>query len=450
MFDRKILALFEEQGEALRRKIDEGIESNRKGDGTLIVTDAKGKPLSDIEVKIEQISHEFRFGANLFMLDELETTEKNDTYKARFAALFNMATLPFYWDALEPVEGAPRYAKDSARIYRRPSPDLCIEFCEKHGIEPREHALAYECFFPKWLYDAPVDRIKEALTRRYFEIAERYADKIPTIEVTNEMFWQSGKTAFYDDPDYVEWCFRLAEKYFPGNKLTINESTNEAWGGRCRTVAAYYAYVEALLCKGVRIDAIGMQYHMFHKREEAFEKTRLYYDPDKLFARMDLYARLGKPLQVTEITIPSYSWEKEDEELQADILEYLYSIWFSHHATEQIVYWNLVDGYAHVWDPDPAVIAASQGNMTQGENYYHGGLLRFDLSEKPAYTRLYNLIHKKWHTEGSYRTDGAGEISFRGFYGDYRVTVSKDGKEMQREIRLSKNGSGRLALSMEF
>ena len=63
----------------------------------------------------------------------------------------------------EPEKGKTRYEKDSVPMYRRPPIDLCIEFCEKHGIEPREHALAYDNFFPKWLYDASVPEIKIAL-----------------------------------------------------------------------------------------------------------------------------------------------------------------------------------------------------------------------------------------------------------------------------------------------
>lgn len=445
---RKLLSLFEAKGDKLEKKIKGGIEKYRKGDLTLRVTDASGKPLAGATVKVMQKTHAFRFGANLFMLDELETPEKNETYKKRFASVFNMATLPFYWDALEPTEGKPRYAKDSERVYRRPAPDLCIEFCEKHGIEPREHALAYENFFPKWLYDADVETIKAALERRFAEIAERYADKIPTIEVTNEMFWERGKTAFYEDPDYVEWCFRLAEKYFPNNQLVINDATPWGWYGNCRTTDPYYAYTEATLLKGARIDAIGMQFHMFVPREKEYEETRPYYDPDKLYAHMDLFARFGKPLQVTEITIPSYSWEAEDEILQADILEYLYSIWFSHPKVEQIVYWNLIDGYCHVWDPDPAVIAASQGNMAQGENVYYGGLLRFDMSKKPAYDRLDELINRRWHTEETLTADACGCASLRGFYGDYTVEVTRDGKTVTKEITLAKTGENEITLSL--
>ena len=443
---RKILDLFDEQKDYVEEKVSHGIEAYRKGDGKIQIVDTNGNPVAGAKIKLNQKSHEFRFGANIFMLDELETPEKNDIYKKCFADVFNMATLPFYWDALEPERGKPRYAKDSPKVYRRPAPDLCIEFCKEHGIEPREHALAYDHFFPNWLYDAEIDEVKAELERRYSEIAERYADKIPTIEVTNELKHAKGKTKFYDDPDFVEWCFRLAEKYFPNNQLGINESRRFAWCDNCRTSDSYYAYTEAAILKGARIDAVGMQYHLFNKLEEEYEKSRQMLNPRLLYAHMDMYSRLGKPLQITEITIPSYSWNPEDEELQAEMLEKLYSVWFSHPNVEQIIYWNLVDGYAHLWDPDPDKIRASQGDMTLGENYYYGGLLRFDMSPKPAYFKLKELLQEKWHTEAEAVTDTDGCTSFRGFYGTYDIEI--DGKTVA-EISLSKKKDNEFIISLK-
>ena len=184
---RKVLELFEQQKEYTDKRISEGIEKYRKGNAEIIVTDKNGKAVPDVKIKAVQKTHEFRFGANLFMLDELETDDKNEKYKKYFADVFNMATLPFYWNTLEPERNKPRYDKDSPKVYRRPAPDLCVEFCEKNGIEPREHALAYDAFFPKWLYNASVEEVKQEYERHCAEISERYADKIPTIEVTNEM-----------------------------------------------------------------------------------------------------------------------------------------------------------------------------------------------------------------------------------------------------------------------
>ena len=445
---RKVLDLFDGREDFWKQKVADGIERYRKGDGRITVTDENGNPIPNAKIKVKQKSHEFRFGANIFMLDELETKEKNEQYKKLFAETFNMATLPFYWDALEPEQGKPRYAKDSPKVYRRPALDLCIEFCEKHGIEPREHALAYDQFFPKWLSDKSVDEVKSALERRYSEISERYADKIPTIEVTNEMEWKSGKTVFYDDPDYVEWCFKLAEKYFPNNKLCINEHTGLAWEDRCRATDKYYSYIEANMLKGARIDAIGMQYHLFNKKELEYEKTRLTLNPENLYKHMDLYSNFGKPLQITEVTVPAYSWEAEDEEIQAEILEKLYSIWFSHPNVEQIIYWNLVDGYAHLWDPDPEKIKASQGDMTLGENYYHGGLIRFDMTPKPAFYKLKELIEERWHTEAELVTDVNGAADFRGFYGKYNVEIEYNGEAHTLCVDLSKTAENRFALTI--
>ncbi len=445
MNDRKIvLELFEQQKEYTDKRISEGIEKYRKGNAEIIVTDKNGKPIPNVSIKAKQKTHEFRFGANLFMLDELETDEKNEKYKEYFANVFNMATLPFYWDSLEPQRNNPRYDKASPKVYRRPAPDLCVEFCEEHCIEPREHALAYDSFFPKWLYDAGVEEIKQEYERRCAEISERYKDKIRTIEVTNEMEWTCGKTAFYDEPDFVEWCFKTAQKYFPNNQLGINEHTSLCWADRCRATDKYYAYIEANMLKGARIDAIGMQYHLFNKRENEYEKTRLTLNPENLYRHMDLYSNFGKPLQITEVTVPAYSWEKEDEQIQAEIIEKLYSIWFSHPNVEQIIYWNLVDGYAHFWDPNPEKIRASQGDMSLGENYYYGGLLRFDLSPKPAYYTIKNLIQNVWHTEEDVVTNKNGVCSFRGFYGEYELQILIDGKPIEKTIELSSKSDNKI------
>ena len=436
---RKILDLFEEQKDFVNEKVAYGIEKYRKGDAKLTVTDENGNPIPNAKIKVKQKNHEFRFGANIFMLDELETEEKNEQYKKYFADTFNMATLPFYWRDLEPEKGKPRYEKDSPKVYRRPAPDLCMEFCEQNGIEPREHALAYDHWFPYWLKDYSVDEVKKELERRYAEISERYADRIPTIEVTNEMEWASGISSFYDEPDFVEWCFKTAEKYFPNNQLGINEHQGLTWKDKCRFTDKYYAYIEANMLKGARIDAIGMQFHLFNRREQEYEKTRQMLDPKNLYKHMDLYSNFGKPLQITEVTIPAYSADAEDEAIQAEILETLYSIWFSHPNVEQIIYWNLVDGYAN---------GAKPGDMTVGENYYYGGLIRFDMTPKPAFLKLRELLEKRWHTETELVTDENGNAEFRGFYGDYTVDVAVSGKVLTTDLSLSKSSVNSINIAL--
>lgn len=404
------------------KAIQEGIEKNRKGN-FVVKTNAK-------KVKVTLKNHKFRFGCNLFMLDEFpDDPNKNVIYRQKFKEVFNLATLPFYWDATEPEEGKTRYEIGSPALYRRPPVDLCIKYCEENNIEPREHALCYDNFFPDWLVDKTVPEIKQYIVKRMQQISRRYADKIPTIEVTNEMFWDKGKTPIYADPDFMVFCYEQAAKYFPKNELCINEWSGDIWNKNPLPWNNYYLIIENLLLKGARVDAIGMQYHMFYNKDDYFKSTRRVYNLRHLIQVMDNFARLKKPFQITEITIPAFTEESADEQAQADIIEQLYSTWFSYPNVEQIIYWNLVDGYAAFTEP---------GDMTSGENYYYGGLLRFDLSEKPAFQRIKHLVKDVWTTNEQLETKG-GAASFRGFYGEYEVEADgkkcivnfdKDGKEI--------------------
>ena len=425
-----MMRLFDEKRAMTEERVRYGIEQNRKGYCRILLCDKEGVPASGAKIKAIQKTHEFRFGVNIFMLDELETGEKNERYKEYVKNLFNMATVPFYWNTLEPEKGKQRYAVNSPKIYRRPAVDLCLDFCEENGIEPREHGLAYEFFFPEWLKGKTTFEVKTELSRRMKEIAERYGKKIRTMEITNEMHRDvcEGITEFYREDDYVEWCFKEAERYMSSNQLAINEWTS-VWERSGLNRDIYYMEIERAILKGARIDAIAMQYHAFRCIESAVKDTRKLYDPEQLFGIMDRYSNFGLPLQISEVSIPAYTAEQEDEELQAELVRTLYSIWFSHKNVEQVIYWNLADGYAAF---------AKQGDMSGGENYYRSGLVRFDFTKKPAYHVLEKLIKEEWHTETEIVTDNDGKAEFKGFYGKYEIETVHNGEKFVREIDFGK------------
>jgi hypothetical protein len=105
-------------------------------------------------------------------------------------------------------------------------------------------------------------------------------------------------------------------------------------------------------------------------------------------------------------------------------------VWSYHENVSKIIYWNLADGYAAFTTP---------GNMKEGENYYRGGLLRFDMSEKPAYKRLRHLIKEVWTTNEELTADEKGEVKFRGFYGDYEIIVKDESGERVIDAKLYEN-----------
>lgn len=422
------LKYFEEQKELTDLRVRSGIELNRKGDAHLTIRSASGELPKDITVEVEQVKHEFKFGANIFMLDEFESEEKNRIYREKFPEVFNLATVPFYWSDLEPEEGKPRYAADSLKIYRRPAPDLCVAYCKERGIEPKCHCLNYDGFVPGWVKNRTVDEQKALLEKRFREIAERYADDIPSFEVTNETLQNSSSAFFYVD-DFLDWSYRMADRYFPNNRLIINDYNiwiPDTYNDR----HLYYMQIERLLRDGIRhLDSIGMQFHSFFPLSAEPDVAAQRYNPETLFKLMDLYAKLGKAEQITEMTLSAFGDSEEDEYIQAELVRNIYSVFFSHPAMEAIIYWNLVDGYA-AWAP--------QGDMTKGENIYYGGLLRFDMSEKPAYKMLKKLVNEEWHTSATVKANG-DQISFRGFYGDYKLTVHADGKAIPVNYKLSRH-----------
>lgn len=402
--------------ERAEERIQQGIEQNRKGDFRVRIT---GIP-DGTRVSYRLVNHAFRFGANLFMLDQYSDDRQNAGYRAAFPRTFNLATLPFYWKDQEPEQGKPRYAAGSEPIFRRPPTDVCLDYCLEQHIEPKAHCLNYDFFRPNWLKGATVAEHRRALTKRFAELAERYRTRIPSWEVTNETFNDPYDlySDFYQQPDFVSWSFREAKRYFPGNRLIINDHTALGCmmlphGDIVPNRGAYYVQIRELLRDPeIRLDSIGFQYHSFFPIEQEAELARYRYNPDNLFRILDEYAALGPKMQITEMTIPAYSTDPADEAVQAALLRATYRLFFSLPAMEAIVYWNLVDGGA-----------------SGSENHYCGGLLRPNLTKKPAYEALEELL-REWHTEGKTET-AYGVASFRGFYGDYVLTVG------QREYAIS-------------
>ncbi|HID55674.1 TPA: hypothetical protein EYP37_04030 [Candidatus Poribacteria bacterium] len=164
-------------------------------------------------------------------------------------------------------------------------------------------------------------------------------------------------------------------------------------------------------------DVIGIQSHMHGG----------VWSTERIWEVCERFSRFGVPLHFTETTIVSSlriegrRWGEtapELEERQADEVERFYTLLFSHPSVEAITWWDFSDRRA--WQGAAA------------------GLLRKDMSPKPAYERLMGLIKGRWWTEAEGRTDSDGEFRLRGFYGKYRVelrTPQGERKVIERELK---------------
>lgn len=409
--------------DTIRQRIANGIEKNRKGDAVIRVSDEKGKPVKNYEYTIEQTTHDFLFGANIFMLKGFEKAEENKQFEDFFLTYFNYASVPFYWKTLEPQQGKLRFEATSEKIYRRPPPDVVVDFCQQHGLTMKGHTLVWEHpthGMPDW---TPRDEkaVDALILKRIDEIANRYGSTIKIWDVVNESL--QHHEGYVLPKDYVFESFQKSQQALPMAKLLINEVTSQSWENLRHMNSPYYLQIQNLLCRGAKIDGIGLQFHFFsenlHNKVLAGEAMK----PATLLHALDLLEDFRLPLHVTEITIPTIPADQTGEAYQATLTENFYKLWFSHPSVEAITWWNMVD--------DTAV---------PGEDKWKGGFLRRDFSVKPSGAVLDKLINKEWKTFLKSNASTA-EVSFRGFYGKYTVKIKKGTKTITEQIYLRKGAS---------
>lgn len=432
---------------AFEYRINTEIERNRKGVFHLVLK-RDGQMLPHAEIHYKHRKHEYLFGCNAFMFKQFKHTEENVLYEEKFLNLFNHAIIPFYWDALEPEPHKYRFEAGCSHIDRRPPPDILVDFCEKHDIVTKGHCLSWQGLTPAWLPD-DTDKVAAALEERIAVIAERYGHRISRWDVCNEVLqWNPLLHKVSLPPDHAERAFRTAAKYFPETAhLIYNEGPWVSWNDFHGEYTPPYLMGRYFLEHGFQIRGMGLQYHLaFYGCFDEGLKRLIGWGEQMsnikyIFAHLDQYGKLGIPLNISEITLPSHAELGDGEEFQRAAAEMLYRIWFSHSATEGIVWWNMVD--------DTAYAKADTFNGPLGENFYKGGLLRRDFSEKPSWKALEHLINHEWRTEGTLDYDSRKPNFFRGFYGSYDVEIRTDGATYHTTLECGKKSSCNFTIELE-
>ncbi|MCX7687774.1 MAG: endo-1,4-beta-xylanase [Fimbriimonadales bacterium] len=375
------------------------IEAHRKAETTVRVLDSRGRPVSGAKLTLRQTRHAFLFGCNIFPLFDYQG-EQHTQYANRFRALFNYATLGFYWGAYEPEKGRPQPERNrqSAR------------WCQRNQIQTKGHPLVWHEVYPRWAPNS-ADEAIPLLKARIRNIITEFRGLIDRWDVVNEATvahqFNNGVSDWvkrYGAAAMVLECLHTAREAHPSAILLYNDYNLSPELERL---------LEELIKRNAPLDAIGLQSHM-HQGEWSLERV---------WQVCETYGRFGKPLHFTEVTILSgkHGWQlprpwkstAEGEARQAEYGEQFYTLLFSHPAVQAITWWDFPDGH---WQGAPA------------------GLLRADLSPKPLYERLHRLIKQQWWSEATLTTDAQGQARFKGFLGDYEITIQR-GRTRQKETR---------------
>jgi len=390
---------------------DARIQKYRTGDVELrLVTPDRRGLKKGTRVNIEQTRHSFLFGCNLFMLDKCRTPSENAAYEKEFSGLFNYATLPFYWWQYEREAGHPGYADT----------DRYVAWCTAHHVTMKGHPLAWNEGQPSWL-PADLTQVMRLEMQRITDIVRRFKGEIDIWDVVNEATDFDRDSTRQGGPtltaairrtgvdDYLRTAFLSARAANPQATLVINDYvTNQDY--RQKVLSHLVDDSGHPL-----FDVVGIQCHQ-HREVWSAAKT---------WEICERFAATGRPLHFTEATIlsgqrgwelkkdnPQFDWAStaEGEQQQEQGVVQFYTVLFSHPAVEAITWWDFSDQGA--WQGAPA------------------GLVRADMTPKPAYTALMKLIKGRWWTRTEANVLKKGTARFHGFYGEYRVSTKEHGRQV--------------------
>ncbi|MBD3184094.1 hypothetical protein GF312_17550 [Candidatus Poribacteria bacterium] len=423
----------QENGRLLEEKIleeaDIEIEKHRKSDAVVKIINQDEKPVPDVKIKIRQISSDFLFACNVTLITgelgekipiehyrfqpRLESEKQVEEFKKRFLDLFNCATVPLYWKAVEPVEGKPDYS----------SVDRVIKWLKSNEINIKGHTLVWVHGdnLPLWFRAYPPQEQRKLIKKHIQDVVSRFKGRVDMWDMVNEAAWANNTLAGMSMGEYTSLPFIWAREADPDVLLAINDAHKII---PPTEMVRYWGFLYCMNQNQVPYDIIGVQVHVNHDERFPLENIR---------EILRKYSELKKPIHVTEFTPGSQgipirsSWKQGNwtEGEQAEYVERFYRLCFSIPAVKSIGWWDLSDYSAWV---------------------VKGGLIREDMTPKPAYETLKKLIHETWKTNLEGKTDQKGLFKFRGFHGKYKIQLELGKKIQESEIHIKINSDNNFSL----
>jgi endo-1,4-beta-xylanase len=188
--------------------------------------------------------------------------------------------------------------------------DSIVNFAQHHGLRVRGHNLCWHEQTPNWLFkDSSGKQVtKEVLLKRLhdhiFTVVKRYKGKIYAWDVVNEAIDDNPNNFLRNSlwyqicgEDFIVKAFEYAHEADPKAILFYNDYNTE----RPEKMERVYKLLKKLVDAKVPINAVGLQAHWSLEEPSATE----------LRNTIQKFASLGLKVQITELDISIYPWEKE-------------------------------------------------------------------------------------------------------------------------------------------
>ncbi|HEX9679449.1 MAG TPA: endo-1,4-beta-xylanase, partial [Candidatus Saccharimonadales bacterium] len=258
--------------------------------------------------------------------------------------------------------------------------DNILAMAEANGQAVHGHTLVFAKSNPSWMTDAPKKDLPKIMTEHITNVVEHFKGRINTWDVVNEPlsekdedyenggpglrqhFWEKamGET-------YIDKAFSAARAADPSAKLYINdygiEHDDKRWD-------AFLALVKRLKSRGVPIDGVGFESHVYQPTDEIDFKI--------MRSHIRSIAALGLDVRISEIDVTG-----TDPKFQSEQYVGVLSLCISEPSCSSYTTWGVSDLYGSttVADRYPLLLGTSL-------------LWDKDMKPKSAYSALQDVLKR--------------------------------------------------------
>jgi GH35 family endo-1,4-beta-xylanase len=431
----------------------------RQRDTMIQFLNKTGLPLSNHNIEIEQLDHEFLFGDNNWTMSAMVrngmgNTDRLKYYRKRFSEILNTLNTTVYWTE-RPRNDAAK-TQDFQGEVQWDDFEESVNWANAHGLTAKGHPMYWTVpkAIPDWLANYPYETHMKFVEVRIRNLAARFKNRVKIWDAVNEMLWEphpknlaKREWPYWETSenmvDYIGKVIKWAREEDPNALYTINDyglsstTFGEKIAQNGKMVNAqiqrkrYIELMQRLGDAGVSPNLMGIQCHTG------------WLSPVDQMTFYDEMSEAGIPLTVTEFwantkelknisqkAVEGEEWrnfagnkkyenlsDAELEEIRDQyILNYL-TCAFGHPNIDSFYFWGFVD---------LAVDFKNEYNSSH--------------EMKPIFHKVNDLINKQWKTRLNLKTDHEGKILFRGFCGNYSAKLKPaNGPAIGHRFAIQKN-----------
>jgi len=232
--------------------------------------------------------------------------------------------------------------------------DHVVQFAEAHEMKIRACCLVWDHSNSDWLANGNFTpaQLSTLLKDHISSVMKHYAGHVFAWDVVNEGLNEDGNpknSIWFNKPGiglsqkgtaYIEQVFRWAHEADPHALLFYNDNGGESLGQKSDAV---FAMLKVFKQRGVPIDGVGLQMHIFE----------LNFDASAVAANIARLTALGLQIHITEldVSLPVDSGGQartEDVNRQADIYRNVVRVCLKNPGCTAIQTWGFTDKYSWI------------------------------------------------------------------------------------------------------